>query len=216
MVNLTNSKFKENGDFNTFRGNTVVANLYTNETLMEVVNYIQGEYRKLPFIHKFTLTPNGSIHMTVMELLCDQNRRPEYWSKELSLDLPIDDVSDYFGEKLTDFPLENEKIVMKTTAMGDQNLLVEPADEESAQRLVEVRSYIAEKTGVQFPNHFNYQFHISIGYLRIPLSEEERQYFERFKSELSKYLLDKLPTIEIKRIDYTVFEDMTKFVPYTK
>lgn len=214
MPNLTKVKFKENGDFNTFRGNTVVANLYTNDALMEVVNHVQAEYRKLPFIDKFTLTPNGSIHMTVIELLCDQNRLSEYWSKDIPLDMPIDDVSDYFGETLPDFPLANEEIVMKTTAMGNQNILVEPADEQSAKRLEEIRTYVSENAGVQFPNHFNYQFHISVGYLRVPLTEEEDRLFDEVKADLSKYLLEKLPTITINRVDYAVFDDMTKFTPY--
>lgn len=216
MVDLTKIKFKDNGDFNTFRGNTVVANLYHKTDVMEMVNIIQEEYRKLPFIHKFTLTPPESIHMTVIELLCDQNRIPEYWSKDLSLDLPIDDVSDYFGEKLDAFPLLNEKIVMKTTSMGTQNILVEPADAVSSNRLEDIRTYVSKKAGVKFPNHFNYQFHISVGYLRIPLNEEEEIIFEETKKKLSELLLEKLPTISIERIDYTVFDDMTKFIPYKK
>ena len=48
MKNLTKIKFKENGEFNHFPGNTVVANLYTNSDLMEVVDIIQSRYRELP------------------------------------------------------------------------------------------------------------------------------------------------------------------------
>jgi len=77
-------KFKENGEFNHFPGNTVVANLYSKPDLMEVVDIIQSRYRELPFIDKFTLTPRESIHMTVIELLCHENREPEFWSSHLS------------------------------------------------------------------------------------------------------------------------------------
>ncbi len=48
MKNLTKIKFKENGEFNHFPGNTVVANLYTKQDLMEVVDIIQSRYRELP------------------------------------------------------------------------------------------------------------------------------------------------------------------------
>ena len=37
MKNLTKIKFKENGEFNHFPGNTVVANLYTKQDLMELL-----------------------------------------------------------------------------------------------------------------------------------------------------------------------------------
>ena len=34
------------------------------------------------------------------------------------------------------------------------------------------------------------------------------------KKELTKVLLEKVPIITVNRIDYTVFEDMRRFVPY--
>ena len=214
MKNLTKIKFKENGEFNHFPGNTVVANLYSKPDLMEVVDIIQSRYRELPFIDKFTLTPRESIHMTVIELLCHENREPEFWSSHLSLDTPLQEIHDYFAKQLEIFPLLNENIHMRVTEMGNQNILVEPADEESAKRLEEIRTYVSEKAGVRFPNHNRYQFHISIGYLRVPLTEEEDKEFKKVKEELTKVLLEKAPVITVNRIDYTVFEDMRQFVPY--
>ena len=214
MKNLTKIKFKENGEFNHFPGNTVVANLYTNSDLMEVVDIIQSRYRELPFIDKFTLTPRDSIHMTVIELLCHENRESEFWSSHLPLDTPLQEIHDYFAKQLEIFPLLNEDIHMRVTEMGNQNILVEPADEKSAKRLEEIRTYVSEKAGVRFPNHDRYQFHISIGYLRVPLTEDENEEFTKVKKELTKVLLEKVPVITVNRIDYTVFEDMRRFVPY--
>ena len=214
MKNLTKIKFKENGEFNHFPGNTVVANLYTKQDLMEVVDIIQSRYRELPFINKFTLTPRGSIHMTVIELLCHENREPEFWSSHLALDTPLEEIHEYFAKRLEIFPLLNEEIHMKVIEMGKQNIMVEPADEASAKRLEEIRTYVSEKAGVRFPNHDNYHFHISVGYLRVPLTEDEEEEFTKVRAELTKVLLEKIPVITINRVDYTVFEDMRQFVPY--
>ncbi|VSV37679.1 Uncharacterized protein conserved in bacteria [Streptococcus pneumoniae] len=63
-------------------------------------------------------------------------------------------------------------------------------------------------------NNWGYQFHISIGYLRIPLTEEEEEEFTKVRAKLTEILLEKIPTITVNRIDYTVFEDMRQFVPY--
>ncbi|MDI9518486.1 MAG: DUF1868 domain-containing protein [Erysipelotrichaceae bacterium] len=216
MPNLTKLKFKENGDFAYFPGNTVVANLYHQEKLIKYINIIQDEYRKLPFYNKFTLTPNKSIHMTVIELLCDKNRLPEYWSKDIPLDMPIDEVSDYFGKKLDIFPLLNEDIEMEVIGMGVQNILVKPANEKSLNRLKEIRNYVSKNAGVDFPNSDTYQFHISIGYLRIPLNEEEQLLFDNHKNKITKLLNENLKIIKINRIDYTTFKDMTQFIPYEK
>ncbi|CIV97377.1 Uncharacterized protein conserved in bacteria [Streptococcus pneumoniae] len=120
MKNLTKIKFKENGEFNHFPGNTVVANLYTKQDLMEVVDIIQSRYRELPFIDKFTLTPRNSIHMTVIELLCHENRETEFWSSNLPLDTPLQEIHDYFAKQLEIFPLLDEEIHMRVTEMGKQ------------------------------------------------------------------------------------------------
>lgn len=214
MTNLTQAKFKPNGDFNAFAGNTVVANLYDNEQVMTAVFALQELYKTLPFIDKFTLTPPRSIHMTVMELLCDQNRQLDFWSKFLPLDLPIEKVSAFFGEKLSHFPLKNESLTMKVTGIGRQNILLEPADEASRQRLEDIRHYISITTGVIFPNHNNYQFHITIGYIREELTADEQVYFDDFRDRAVQVLLEHLTEVGIHRIDYTTFEDMTAFVPY--
>lgn len=214
MDDLTRLKFKENGEFNPFSGNTVVANLYPNESIIGIVETIQTAYQQLSFRHKFALTPKESIHMTVIELVCDLNRVSEYWSKDLSLDMPIDEVSDYFAEKLDTFPLLNESIQMKTRAIGDQKILLEPANPETLRRLNAIRDDVANKTGVRFPNHQNYQFHISIGYLISDLTKEEAIILENLNSHLTQLLLKELPQITIKRIDYTVFNDMSRFTPY--
>lgn len=214
MTNLTQAKFKSNGDFNAFAGNTVVANLYDNEQVMTAVFALQELYKTLPFIDKFTLTPPQSIHMTVMELLCDQNRQLDFWSKFLPLDLPIEKVSAFFGEKLSHFPLKNESLTMKVTGIGRQNILLEPADEASRQRLEDIRHYISITTGVIFPNHNNYQFHITIGYIREELTADEQVYFDDFRDRAVQVLLEHLTEVNIHRIDYTTFEDMTAFVPY--
>lgn len=215
-MSLTHAKFKPNGEFNLFKGNTVVANLYNQPHILEVVETLQTAYRELPFIHKFTLTPPQSIHMTVIELVCDQNRKEEYWSTDLPLDMPIEEVNRYFGDKLTSFPLCDETIEMKVTGMGRQNILLSPANETSRARLNTIRDYVARVTGVKFPNHYNYQFHITIGYIREELSEEEQLLFQSFLERMSDYVIQYLPAVSIDRIDYTTFESMASFVPYKK
>lgn len=214
MINLTRAKFKENGDFNLFKGNTVVANLDDQVHVLEVVSAIQNMYRELPFINKITLTPPESIHMTVIELLCDQNRQQDYWSKDLPLDMPIEEIDTYFGKQLEHFPLLNERIQMKVTGMGRQNILLEPANEDTRVRLNTIRDYVWKKTGVKFPNHYDYQFHITVGYIREELTPEESEIFKTQIEKVTQYVLKSMPVVNISRVDYTTFNSMARFEPY--
>ena len=58
-----------------------------------------------------------------------------------------------------------------------------------SKRLEEIRTYVSEKQVFVSPNHDRYQFHISIGYLRVPLTEEENEEFTKVKKELTKFYL---------------------------
>lgn len=214
MANLTQLKFKPNGEFNAFSGNTVVANLYDQPEILQAVAVLQDRYRQLPFSNKFTLTPPESIHMTVFELLCDQNREEAFWSKFLPLNLPIAEVSAYFGDKLSHFPLTEEQITMRVTGLGTLTILLEPADAASRERLANIREFISHQTGVIFPNHNSYQFHITIGYRHQELTQEEQAYLDNCRQEAEKLLLERLQEVKINRIDYTTFEDMSRFLPY--
>ena len=71
--------------------------------------------------------------MTVIELLCHENRGNGVWSSNLPLDTPLQEIHDYFAKQLEIFPLLDEEIHMRVTEMGKQNILVEPADEASAR-----------------------------------------------------------------------------------
>lgn len=216
MVNLTALKFKDDGSFRPFAGNTVVANLADQLDLVQLVSSLQEVYRELPCCPKLTLLPLSSLHMTVMELLCDQNRHPAFWSKFLPLDLPITAVHAYFGEQLSHFPLTQESIRMRVVGLGLENLQLEPADEASRRRLEAIRQYISYKTGVIFPNHHRYRFHISIAYLREPLTPDEEAVASERLASLSADWLTPAPEVRISRIDYTTFEDMSAFVSYQK
>lgn len=210
---LTKLKFNEDGTMKWFPGNTIVSNLYDDEKLMEAIKRIQREYRQLPFSYKYSLTPEESIHMTVFELLCHFNRKPEYWSSQLELDEDLEKLDTYFYDKLSSikFPSGFE---MQPARISGTNIEVNPVDENTRKLLKDLREQLAEVTGVRFPNHDTYQFHISFGYRIHDLTEEEEQEIKKLNETLNKEVVSKIGAITIKEVSYTVFEDMSKFVPY--
>lgn len=214
-VDLTKLKFDEEGNMRWFPGNTIVCNLYDNPEVMDAIRRVQSEYRKLPFARKYSLTPEGSIHMTVFELLCHFNRRSEYWSRFLDLDEELEKMDVFFHEKLSSIPFPDGVIQMKAIKIGGTNLLVNPVDEATNKLIRGFRDQLAEVTGVRFPNHDTYQFHISFGYRIHELTEDEQKTVDELNRKLNEEVIAKMGPIPIKKIDYTVFEDMSEFVPYS-
>ncbi|MNZ85969.1 hypothetical protein D3C78_1047770 [compost metagenome] len=182
---------------------------------MNAIKQIQAGYRNLPWVHKYHLMPEGSIHMTVFELLCHYNRTPECWSNNLSLDAPIEETDVFFHQQLKNVDMIHS-FKMKPLSVKGTNLSVEPSDEQTRVMLEEFRNKLTEATGVKFPNHDTYQFHISFGYKLQDLLPEEQLAVDELNEKLLTDVISKMDYVDIKVVDYTVFEDMSEFVPYSE
>lgn len=212
-MSLTKYKFDEEGNFKYFPGNTVIALLNENTSVTDLIDIIQNEYLNLSFIRKIAFLPKQSAHMTVFELLCHFNRKEEYWTPYLNLNTPIEDVQIYFSSLLKDYPLST-KLVMKPLGIRGTVIDMVPGNVETEHALRDIRNTLSETTKVKFPNHDTYQFHISFGYLLEKLSNKEEIELNHLITKLNKEVFKKIPKVEINRIDYTVFSNMSEFIPY--
>lgn len=207
-------KFNEDGSFRPFPGNTIVCNLTESRVIEEIVRVQQAHASSLPFAHKFAWTPPESFHMTVIELLCHEHRKPELWSSFLDLDAPIEETDRFFAKVLEPLSFPGH-FRMKVERLHKTTIGVSPYDEAARQCLHEFREQVSRLAGVRFPNHDTYRFHISFGYQLIQLTPGEEKQFNQLQLDLSRSLVEKLGVIEMGTVEYTVFEDMTKFVPYS-
>lgn len=208
-----NKKFNNKGEMQQFPGNTIVSSLYDNKEVLNAFQVIQSEYRALPFAHKYHLLPESSVHMTIFELLCHFNRKVSHWSKHLILDEPIEKVDRYFHNQLSDFQFPNP-FEMKPLAISNTVINVTPINDEIKLVLKNLRDQLSNMTGVRFPNHDTYQFHITFAYKVQPLTELEEKHIQKLNESIHKKILSKVESITIDKIEYTIFEDMSEFAPY--
>lgn len=206
-------KFNEQGCMKWFPGNTIVSDLSKHKDVMYIIKEIQKAYQKLSFSNKYVFLPDDSIHMTVFELLCHFNRKTSQWSDNLSLDEPLEHIDLYFHEQLKTTPFPSGFKMKPLPKIETTVLKVNPFDQRATSILKEFRDQLAQKTGVRFPNHDTYQFHISFGYKIHELTQAEQASVNQLNHLLAKEI-SKLDTIDIEQIYYTVFEDMSEFVPY--
>ncbi|NGP46204.1 DUF1868 domain-containing protein, partial [Bacillaceae bacterium SIJ1] len=150
---------------------------------------------------------------TVFELLCHFNRTPEKWSEFLNIDEDLEHIDQFFAEafKRVDMP---GAFKMKPVRVRDTVVDLETWDQETAQMLQRLRDRLAEVTGAKFPNHDTYPFHISFGYRLQVLSEAEERELEACQRTLQETVLFDWGEVEMKKVDYTIFEDMSLFVPF--
>lgn len=207
-------KFKEDGTFQYFIGNTIICDLSQNQDLMNEIRYIQERCKALPCASKFVFMPPDSIHMTVFELLCFFNREESLWSSYLDLNISPEETDAFFAKKLEAIQMP-DNFAMKIDSVAGNCIWLRPADQATADRLRSFRDEAAQATGVKFPNHDNYRFHATFSYQLIQLTQEEENHLAKELDKLAIEVKERLELVDTGQALYTVFNDMSRFVPYT-
>lgn len=205
-------KFHMDGSVRTFAGNTVISFVAATSHTYQLAKWVQDQVRQLPFSHKFALLPPSSFHMTVMELLCDEVRTSERWIASFPLDAPLIDTDAFFLNTIPqiDPPTEIQMQFAEMTRWSCA-INVKPANALTARALRAYRDMIATKTGVRAPNHEQYQFHISLAYRLIELTDDEEAVLDTLLHTVEAHLHEKFGFFRPERPQLTFFDDMFRF-----
>lgn len=206
-------KFNEDGSVRAFPGNTCISKIVPEMPIYTGLVQLQERLKELDVDGKYGFLPPSSFHMTVIEGVCDQFRRPENWSSKLPPDMPLADVTEFVLErykKLTP-PASMRMQVARTYFQGLLLVILKPADTETAQALKSFRDQFAAETGIRFKNHDDYTFHISLAYRLIEMTPEEEQPFVDLQEEAARKLQAAYPTFELRKPSLTTFQSMFQF-----
>jgi hypothetical protein len=211
-------KFHPDGTPQRFPGNTIICFVAPDSQLGAAAQAFQQALHAAPFGSKFALLPPSSFHITVMELLCDEARTPERWSALLPLDAPLAAADAFFLERVPRIAAPRDSTVRVTGIAHPDNLwlTLEPADEATAVALRAYRNAVAEATGVRFPDHDRYRFHLSLAYRLIELDADEEAALAALARSWVPQLQAAGASIALPPPVLTGFDDMFRFVPLTQ
>lgn len=213
------NKFYEDGTVRQFPGNTVICFVDPQSAVYAHCDWMQEQLRSLPFAHKFTLLPMPSMHMTVFEFITDATRMPEKWSSHLALDASLEETDAYFIKTFAQVPPPNGfQMVFDKVRSGAVGISIRlrPANDESALRLKQYRDALAKTTGVRFPDHESYVFHISLAYHIQRQTDEEAAQFAALLADINEKMRDAFGVFQTGQPQLTFFDDMFEFVPTEK
>lgn len=210
-------KFYEDGSVRSYPGNTIICFARPASPIYQAGEAIQTGLMEQPYGHKFALLPPSSFHMTVFSLILDQQRVPELWSSRLSLDAPLEEVDQFFISAAATVEAP-QRLRMCPTYLGGRGLSIRlsPADEMTEAALYTYRNALAAATGVRYPDHDIYKFHLTLAYQLMTLSEAETQAFADFRLGLDDSLRCDVGVFETEAPVLTFFDDMFRFEPIEK
>lgn len=214
-------KFFPDGRVHPFAGNTVVCHLDQQGPRSLPFDAMLDIYREIPgksYADKLSLLPPSSYHVTLFGGATDANREPGQWPRGVLPTASIAECNRIVGERLREAritPLSKIRMTVDPTDSGyDENTLrmpLVPYDEGEAAKLGIFRDTLAEVVGVRSPNHENYQFHVTIGYLIRPFDRHELRDALADMAKWKDRMASTSPIIELGRPEYCIFDDMFAF-----
>jgi hypothetical protein len=206
-------KFYQDGSVRPFPGNTVIAKVLPSLPIYAGLVEAQERFRAADSSGKYVFLPPSSFHMTIIEGLCDQVRTPELWSHKLDLQLPLAEVNQFILECFTRLsrPSSFTMRISQTTIPRWLVIKLEPANSETSQSLQRFREEYSQETGIRFPNHDRYTYHISLAYNLLQLTADEERMIHSVQQEVQSTLAKRYPSIALDEPHLTTFEDMFRF-----
>ena len=210
------TKFNADGSVRFFPGNTIISKIDHNAPVFEEFKKIRQMLADKPVARCVTMLPDDSIHMTVIEGVCDQVRREGYWTSLLPLDCPLSATDALFEARFAELaPLGPVTLRMShVVCTGAILLRMEPVTPEDAARLSAYRDAASAALGLRFPNHDRYRFHITLGYFTREPSPEQEQALGEFCAQADRYIAQHDILMQAEEPQLTFFDSMFRFEPH--
>ena len=214
-VGTEGKKFNTDGTVRNFPGNTIICMLAPDSRVYQLMVQAQERLAKMGCFKKFAMLPSSSLHMTVIEGVCDQVREEGKWPSSLPLSTPLAEVRQFFKEQVSEISAPSS-FRMSFMGVGTGNVIkidIKPADETEEESMARYRDEVASRTGLRLAGHDTYAFHISLAYRIEDLSVPEMAELDATVSVLAQSLTETFGCLETGPPQLCFFEDMFSFVP---
>jgi len=207
-------KFEADGSLRRYPGSTVICFTDSASAFYQAGEQVQAQLMAQPYGHKFACLPPSSFHMTVFSLICHERNIPDQWAAELPLDATLAESDEFFIPRVQAVPAPNNfRMVMTYLGGSGLSFVLSPADAETDLALWDYRQRLSVASGVRYPDHDSYRFHMTLAYNLIKLNDEETHAFAQWRRELGERLRGALGVLELGAPQLTLFDDMGAFYP---
>lgn len=207
-------KWNTDGSPRPYPGSTIICFADPASPIYQAGEMLQSELRALPFAHKFGLLPPSSFHMTVFSLICEPRRAQTEWTSHLPLSATIEELDQCFIKALAPVtPPSGFRMVMTYLGRWGLSFRLSPADQDTHIALQTYRNQVSDASGVRYPDHDTYQYHMTLAYQLIMLDKAEQAAYADFCYQWGEKLRCEIGVFETGTPVLTFFEDMFAFVP---
>lgn len=203
-------RYDTSGRFLTERGNTVVCHLAEGSETAAVLLEGRARYMTMPGADKLAFTAASSLHMTLFQGIIETRRALPYWSEDVPVETPVDDMTAIFLDRLAGFePGETFAVeVMHATPLG---LTLRGVSDRDRSIMKDWRDRLADLLGYRHPDHETYSFHITFAYMIERFDDATMAAWVPFLQEVTEEIRRRAPVLELRVPAFCVFDDMNHF-----
>jgi hypothetical protein len=207
------TKFFPDGRVRSYPGNTVICPFSTDPQIQPHLVWAQEQFIKLNCANKWAFLPPNSFHMTVMDLVCDEERIPAKWSTHFPISTSLGDLDHNFREKINALKHPTYFTMEFISLFAGEVLVIVlcPANPDSANSVKIFRDQVSQVTGVKGPNFDGYIFHITLAYKLIELESDEQMEIDNCITGTNQYLHHNLNIIRTGQPKFMLFNNMYHF-----
>ncbi|KAG9606217.1 hypothetical protein KCU77_g336, partial [Aureobasidium melanogenum] len=211
-------KFHTDGTVQRYAGNTIICHLPAHSCLHPALKNIHDAYKSHETLSKYVrLMPPSSWHVTIFDGVREVECEPGMWPEGLKKD-PLPQATATFSKILRESGQELKaeglappykfRVCGFDPSQVGMGLAVEGATSSEEQRLRRLRDWLADQLGFRAPNHLRYGFHMTIAYLLLPISGEDKVALEKLQEEL---LLQMPRDFNLGPLELCTFENMEAY-----
>ncbi|UHS62741.1 DUF1868 domain-containing protein [Agrobacterium vaccinii] len=205
------TRFDLSGVFLPEPGNTVVCHLADgSRTQQAIIRARQRLFDTPEADSHLAFTPISSLHMTVFQGIIEYRRTWPFWPKEMPSDSSIEQMTDFYLEKLQRFP-QLPAFKMQAIRLSPLGLTLKGATAEDDRIVAEWRDAFAEAFGYRHPDHDTYEFHITFAYIMRWFEPEALPRWQKMLDECLEDLRSTVPVLEMRPPAFCEFSDMNHF-----
>lgn len=192
-------------------GYTTICHVDQSSDAFAALVAAQDALKAGPLADAFTFLPPASFHMTIFEGVIDYARSPERWPRHLPLDMPVDAVTEDALARLQGLDLPHSFAARPTGIFAGFSVEMTGADDAAEATLRRTRDRLRAASNILRPDHVDYQFHITLGYLLRWLTRDEAEVVVDLSDTVAEALLQRVAGIALGEVELCSFESMHHF-----
>ena len=210
-------KFMPDGRARHFSGNTIISKVLPGSPLAAMLEAVRREFSAQRYAHCLKLLPQASYHMTVFEGVTERSRVAGLWPANLPLDASMAVCHRHMERALAGWnhacplPLKMRPVELSAGRHPGAALKLAPFDLGEENKLRRLRDQLSDRLMIRTPDHDDYEFHISLGYLLKTMSDAELLAYATTRATHLARLTAAFPVIEFGAPQFCTFNDMLTF-----